>query len=59
MMKLEKINTEKDYDEAVTYMNQLLDTIGDDEAHPLAPELDKVGTLVSDYDELHYKIQLY
>lgn len=58
-MKLEKINTEKDYDEAVTYMNQLLDTIGDDEAHPLATTLDKVVNLVSDYDELHYKIQAY
>ena len=50
MIKLEKINTEEDYDEAVTHMNQLLDTIGDDESHLLAPMLELVGEIVSDYE---------
>jgi hypothetical protein len=54
-MKLEKINNEAEYDDAIIYMNQLLDVIGDDEKHPSAIELKRVGDMVSDYENIHFK----
>ena len=55
MTKLDNINSDKEYDEAVIFMNSLLDTIGDDEVHSLAATLEKIGNLVSDYEQLHFK----
>ena len=56
MTKLESINSDEEYGEAVVFMNNLLDSIGDDEAHPLATTLEKIGSLVSDYEQLHYQL---
>jgi HTH-type transcriptional regulator / antitoxin HigA len=56
MTKLDKINSDKEYDDAVIFMNNLLDTVGNDEAHPLAATLERIGILVSDYEQLHYKL---
>lgn len=53
---LDKINSAEEYDEAVIFMNSLLDSISDDEAHPLLATLEKVGNLVSDYEQLHYQL---
>ena len=51
------IRTGKEYDYAVTLMNELLDVIGDQENHPLSGLLDLVGELVEDYDANRYAIK--
>ena len=48
------IRNEHQYDQAVAKMNELLDVVGDDEAHPLYDVLDTLGTLVHAYEESHY-----
>jgi HTH-type transcriptional regulator/antitoxin HigA len=48
--------TEDEYDARVELMNQLIDEIGEDEAHPLARLLDTVGALVTHYEAAHYPI---
>jgi HTH-type transcriptional regulator/antitoxin HigA len=48
------IRNQRQYDQAVRYMNHLLDEIGDDENHPLAGLLDTLGAVVQAYEELHH-----
>lgn len=50
------IRNDADYAHVVALMNQLVDTVGDNEKHPLAGLLDLVGNLVADYDEEHFSI---
>ena len=50
------IQNEEDYDRAVAYLNELIDEIGEDEAHPLYDLLDTLGTVLHSYEEVHYKI---
>jgi HTH-type transcriptional regulator/antitoxin HigA len=40
----------------VALMNQLLDVVGDDEAHPLASVLALVGDRIEGYDTDHFAI---
>jgi len=47
------IRNEREYDLAVERMNQLLDEIGDNGAHPLYGLLDTLGTLIHAYEEEH------
>lgn len=54
---LRPIRSEAEYDRMVSLMNTLLDTVGDDEQHPLAGLLDLVGDLVGDYDQQHFAIE--
>ena len=56
MTMLDKINSAEEYDEAVIFMNSLLDIFGDDEVHSLAETLEKIGNLVSDYEQLNYQL---
>jgi HTH-type transcriptional regulator / antitoxin HigA len=35
-------------------LNQLVDTVGEDEQHPLASLLHFVGTQIADYEQAHY-----
>ena len=56
MVHLRSVNSEDDYNQMVTLMNSLLDTVGDDEDHPLSGLLDLVGYLVSAYEQKHYAI---
>ena len=50
------IHNEADYDAAVTRMNELIDEVGTDEAHPLYELLDTLGTLVHVYEEKHHQM---
>ena len=50
------IRSDADYDEMVALMNQLLDVVGDNESHPLAPVLALIGDQVEGYDSDHFAI---
>lgn len=55
-LPLRAIRSEADYAQMVTLMNQLLDVVGDDESHPLAPVLALVGDQVEAYDATHFAL---
>jgi HTH-type transcriptional regulator/antitoxin HigA len=48
--------TEAEYENAVTLLNELIDTIGEDESHPLADLMDTLGTLMEAYENEHYPL---
>lgn len=48
------IRSEADYDRAVERLNELLDEIGDNEAHPLYSFLDTLGTMIHAWEEKHF-----
>ena len=50
------IRNEREYDEAVKRLNELLDEIGVNERHPLYGLLDTLGTLISAYEETHHPL---
>ena len=50
------VRTEADYDRAMTRLNELLDEVGDDSAHPLYGLLDTLGTLVHAYEIEHVEM---
>ena len=47
------VRTEADYERAVARLNDLLDAVGDDTAHPLYGLLDTLGTLIRAYEDEH------
>jgi HTH-type transcriptional regulator / antitoxin HigA len=55
-IKIGSIHSEAEYEDAVAFMNSLLDVVGDDEEHELADLLDLVGQLVQDYEDTHHAI---
>jgi HTH-type transcriptional regulator/antitoxin HigA len=48
------IRNEREYDRAVTRLNDLLDEIGTNEQHPLYDLLDTLGTVLQAYEERHH-----
>jgi HTH-type transcriptional regulator/antitoxin HigA len=48
------IRNEREYDQAVSRVNELLDKVGENEKHPLYSLLDTLGTLVHAYEEEHH-----
>jgi HTH-type transcriptional regulator / antitoxin HigA len=50
------IRNEREYDQAVQRLNDLLDELGTDERHPLYSLLDTLGTLLHAYEEQHHPI---
>lgn len=50
------IRNEEEYEQAVARLNELLDEVGTDEAHPLYELLDTLGTLIQAYEEQHYPV---
>jgi HTH-type transcriptional regulator/antitoxin HigA len=54
--RLRPIHDEESYDRMVALMNSLLDVAGDDEDHPLSGLLDRVGDMVSKYEQEQYAI---
>lgn len=50
------IQSEQDYDNSVTRLNELIDEVGTDESHPLYTLLDTLGVLVHAYEQEHYPI---
>ena len=50
------IRNEEQYEQAIEHLNDLIDEIGTDEAHPLYELLDTLGTLIHAYEEQHHAI---
>ncbi|MCK9800485.1 transcriptional regulator [Pseudomonas sp. MAFF 302030] len=51
---LRKPRSEADYDGLVLALDELLDIIGEDEAHPLTSLVDIIGDWIEAYDEEHH-----
>ena len=50
-------HTEAEYDKAVVLLNQLIDTVGEDETHFLAGLMETLGILIETYENQHYPMQ--
>ncbi len=50
------IRNEKEYDNAVATLNELIDEVGTNETHPLYELLDTFGAVVHAYEEKHHPI---
>jgi HTH-type transcriptional regulator/antitoxin HigA len=50
------IRNEREYDQAVKRLNELLDEIGSDERHPLYELLDTLGAVLHAYEEQHHAL---
>ena len=46
-------HSEKEYQEAVRLLDNLIDTIGEDESHPLASLMEILGVLIEKYEDEH------
>jgi HTH-type transcriptional regulator/antitoxin HigA len=46
-------HTEKEYREAVRLLDNLIDTVGEDENHPLASLMEILGVLIEKYEDEH------
>lgn len=55
VVPLHAIHTEQDYDKAVSVLNVLLDAGAANEAHPLADLVDTLGTIIGEYEDMHYQ----
>lgn len=54
IVPLHAIRTKRDYDKAVSTLNQLLDAGAADEKSPLADLVNTLGALIGDYDDVHH-----
>jgi len=54
IVPLHAIRTKREYDKAVSTLNQLLDAGAADEKSPLADLVNTLGTLIGDYDDAHH-----
>lgn len=50
------IRNEQDYDRLIEQMNQLVDEVGTDEAHPFYEFLDTLGTILHAYEEKYHPL---
>ena len=46
-------HTEKEYQEAVRLLDNLIDSVGEDENHPLASLMEILGVLIEKYEDEH------
>jgi HTH-type transcriptional regulator / antitoxin HigA len=46
-------HTEEEYERLVTFLDSLVDEVGEDELHLLAPLLEIVGVLIESYEDQH------
>jgi HTH-type transcriptional regulator/antitoxin HigA len=46
-------HNEKEYNEAVRLLDSLIDTVGEDENHPLASLMEILGLLIEKYEDEH------
>jgi HTH-type transcriptional regulator/antitoxin HigA len=51
-IRIGTIHNDSDYENAVAFMNSLLDVVGDGEDHELVDVLDLIGQLVADYEAM-------
>jgi HTH-type transcriptional regulator / antitoxin HigA len=49
-------HSEKEYQQMVAVLDELLNTVGDDETHPLADLLETISTLIEVYEEKHHPV---
>lgn len=45
--------SEHDYDRLVEVLDALIDTVGEEEDHPLASLMEVIGTLIEKYEDEH------
>ncbi len=45
--------TEAEYNRLVTMLDELIDDVGEDEAHPLAPLMEIIGVMIEHYENMH------
>jgi len=57
VVPLHPIRTGVDYEKAVTALNRLLDAGAANEQHPLADLVNTLGTLIGEYEDVHYPAQ--
>ncbi len=43
----------KDYEKAVSLLDNLIDMVGENEKHPLASLMEVLGVLIEQYEDLH------
>jgi len=48
-------HNEKDYQKLVSFLDKLIDEVGEDETHPLASLMEVVGVLIEDYENKNVK----
>lgn len=53
---LRPISSAKEYDHAIDSLNELIDTVGSDEDHPLTGILHALGGFVREYEDFHHQI---
>jgi len=46
-------HTDTDYERLVASLDTLIDVVGEDESHPLAPLMEVVGVLIERYEDEH------
>lgn len=46
-------HTEKEYEQTLLLLNELIDEVGEDESHPLASLMETVGALIENYETQH------
>ncbi len=46
-------HNEQDYQALVSLLDSLIDTVGEDESHPLASLMEVVGVLIEKYEDEH------
>ena len=51
------LRSEKDYQKAVAMLDEIIDEIGQDEAHPLADLAEALAMFIHSYEETHIKIR--
>ncbi len=56
-VKIVTIRNDAQYEQVVSFMNGLLDVVGDNEEHELIELLDLVGQLVEDYENTRHFIE--
>lgn len=47
------IHDENDYEKAVSFLDSLIDMVGENEKHPLASLMELLGVLIERYEDLH------
>ncbi len=48
-------HNEEEYEKAVHLLDDLIDTVGEDETHPLASLMEILGLLIEKYEDEHVK----
>ena len=46
-------HSEQDYQRLVAILDELIDTVGEDESHPLASLMEIIGVLIERYEDEH------